>query len=316
MVVLTGRGGQGAGGGDGAAPSIGYTSFNSTVNNVTSGQNTTTWGAAGEGGDGGRGGNGTASVTGATITGSAANDNLTFILSAFGGLGGTGGNGALGVAGSSMVAPNGVVNTVVGTPDGLHGLNGAAGRATVTFSNNIINLGDGSDTLMLDFTAGGPGARSLTMRGNVIDGGLGIDTLRLGDGTAGEAGFIVDVQNNTIRIGSGPLNTQTGFEIFRGGSGNDRFLDGVGNQTYQGGLGADRFEFASGRAGADRIETFEANDVIRLTGFGPALDSFAEVQAVTTSTANGALIQTSATSSILLAGMSAASLQADDFLFS
>jgi hypothetical protein len=59
-----------------------------------------------------------------------------------------------------------------------------------------------------------------------------------------------------------------------------------------------------------------AADVIRLAGFGPTLDSFADVLAATTATAQGALIQTSATSSVLLVGLTVASLQADDFPFS
>jgi hypothetical protein len=89
----------------------------------------------------------------------------------------------------------------------------------------------------------------------------------------------------------------------RGGPGKDRFLDGAGNQTCQ------RF------AGADRIDAFAAADVIRLRGFGAAPDSLAEVLAAATDTGAGVLIQTSATSSILIAGVLVAALVADDFVF-
>lgn len=59
-----------------------------------------------------------------------------------------------------------------------------------------------------------------------------------------------------------------------------------------------------------------AADVIRLAGFGPTLDSFSDVLSAANATAQGALIQTSARSSVPLVGLTVASLQADDFPFS
>jgi hypothetical protein len=315
-VYLDAMGGQGARGGDGANPAFGNTNNSNFVGDVGSSLNTYTYGAAGAGGNGGKGGSGTASVTGAVITGSAAVDQVTFGLTAAGGQGGTGGNGGNGVASSSTV--NGNYTTVInGTPDGLAGIKDGNGKATVTFSGNTIDLGDGNDTLTFSFIAKGPGAKVVTMQNNVLDGGNGTgDTLKLGVQATGESGFIVDVQNNTLRIGTGPTNAMTGFEIFRGGSGNDRFLDGNGSQTYSGGFGVDRFEFKPGLVGTDRIEGFDTDDVIRLAGFGSSLDSFTDVltNIAANPTADGVQILTS-TGSILLVGMTAAALQSNDFLF-
>lgn len=138
-----------------------------------------------------------------------------------------------------------------GTPDGADGIDGAIGSATVTFRNNVIDLGRNNDTLPHSFIANGPGPNAVVMR----------DTLLVG------------------------------------------------------GAGADRFEFHADRAGHDRIDDFAADDTIRLAGFGPGLDSLADVLNVTSDTSAGALIQSSANSSILLAGLSKASLQMGDVLF-
>ena len=72
--------------------------------------------------------------------------------------------------------------------------------------------------------------------------------------------------------------------------------------------------FTAGRAGADRIAVFAPTDTIRLAGFGPAIDKFAEVLAAATGTGQGSLIQ-SPTRSILLLAVTAAFLTADDFAF-
>ncbi len=313
-VILDAGGGAGGNAGGGALPASGYVFSETLTDTARSSLYTTTFGAAGAGGDGGRGGAATASMTGTTITGSAAVDNVTITLKATGGLGGIGRDGATGVASSSTILGT-ATTTTVGTPDGVDGLNGAAGKSTVTFTNNIINLGDGNDKLTLGFVANGPGAKSVLVHDNTLNGGLGQDTLTLGTQTQGEAAAVVNVGLGTLQIGKSGSSSMTGFEVFRGGAGNDRFIDGAGNHTYSGGFGADRFEFAFGLAGADRIESFVTEDVIRLTGFGGGLDSFADVLVATTDTAAGALIQTSATSSILLAGVTEASLQANDFLF-
>jgi hypothetical protein len=107
----------------------------------------------------------------------------------------------------------------------------------------------------------------------------------------------------------------TGFEIFWGGGGDDRFRDGPGNQTYRGRGGNDVFEFLPGQAGADRIEDFDAGDVIDLRGLGPALGNFNAVLAASRQLFGGVQIDTSPNSSILLLGAQLFNLQPTDFLF-
>lgn len=313
-LVLSATGGLGGTGGTGGGAGYGrYDALpihgGSTYTTLTS-----TYAVNGDGGNGGNGGAATSRLSDSALTGSANADSVAVYLTATGGLAGNGGAGAAAVASSSTTV--GSTTTVVnGTAAGLDGADGTDGAATVIVRNLFVTLGDGADSLSFTLLAQGPGLNRVTFTGNTLSGGQGNDTLLLGDDAAGRPAAVVNVHLGTLVLGAGSGNTISGFEVFVGGSGNDRFVDGAGNHSYAGGLGADRFEFVAGRAGADVIQDFAAEDVIRLAGFGANLNSFAEVLAAASDTAEGVLIQTRATSSILLAGLTEAQLAADDFLF-
>lgn len=315
QVNLTARGGTGGAGGNAGNGSAGILTNTQFIDGEGSTLTQFTHVGPGDGGRGGGGGGATARLADATVTGGTGADFVALRLLATGGAGGAGGTGGRGVE-SSVTEVETTVIEVFGVAPGLPGLSGSAGAALAEMRNVAVQLGDGNDTLLISLAASGPGARIVTFAGNSLDGGLGAtDTLRLGDGVAGEARAVVNLRDGTLQIGSGGVNIISGFEVFRGGTGDDLFVDGAGNQTYEGLTGADRFVFRAGQAGADRIEAFAADDVISLRGFGQRLDSLAEVLAAAADTGLGVRIQTSATSSILLAGLTEASLTADDFRF-
>jgi hypothetical protein len=317
LLTLTGQGGTGAGGNSGGAAGWDRTVSAASQDGVGESVTTTTYAINGAGGDGGNGGNGTARLRDSAFTGSDADDTVNIQLIAIGGQGGNGNFGGPAVANSDTSTGTTFVfrDIVNGTPAGATGSDGTAGRAQAVLTGNEIMLGGGNDTVLLRLSATGEGATQVVVAGNVFDGGAGTDRITVGGQVAADRPVVFDLAGERLRVDGGTWNTMTGFETFHGGSANDRFLDGTGNQTYRGFVGADRFEFRAGQAGDDRIDAFQADDVVRLRGFGPALDSFAEVLAVATQAANGVLIQTSATSSVLLAGLTLAQLAADDFAF-
>ena len=292
-------------------------STSDTLDGMGTAQRNITYGSAGDGGNGGDGGNALARLLNTMVAGSAVGDTVFLSLTATGGTAGIAGTAGTARASSSVVEGTSVITTTTttGAPAGLVGLGGTAGSSTVVIRNLSVDLGAGDDALTIYLLANGPGAHSTTFSGNTLIGGLGTDTLILGNTVIGRPAAVVNVQAGTLKLGAGMGNTISGFEVFQSGTADDRFIDGTGNQSYNGGLGADTFVFTAGRAGADRIETFAALDVIRLAGFGPGLDSFAEVLAATTNSGFGALIQTSSTSSILLPTLLKESLLADDFTF-
>lgn len=263
----------------------------------------------GAGGNGGDGGDATARLQDADIVLGDLAETVSIRLYAAAGAGGAGGMGAPAVASSSTTS--GIyTTTVIGVRAGRNGSDGADGVATAAMERTGIALGAGDDTLTLQITALGP-ASVIVFDANTLDGGAGMDRLAF----TGPTPVVVDVAAGTLALGGGPAtSTIAGFERFEGGQGNDRFVDGPGDQTYQGNLGADRFEFAPGH-GRDTIRAFQAGDVIALAGFGPGLDSFAEVQAATTQTAGGARIATGTGTDVLLANFSSANLTADMFAF-
>ncbi len=109
-----------------------------------------------------------------------------------------------------------------------------------------------------------------------------------------------------------------GADYLDGLSGNDTLVGGAGADTMAGGAGNDRFEFSAG-SGADRVTDFTAGagvaDVLRITGYGAALDSFAEVFAAATQVGADTVINLGGANSITLVGILRTSLAADDFVF-
>lgn len=327
VIDLEARGGEGGAGGNGgdATPSFTFSSIEtfSTGPSFGSGSNNTVYGSAGNGGDGGSGGRALASVIEARIQGSAASDTVTIDLHATGGPGGWHGIGGLGAEDSLRIVgtPGQYLESFVvqGTPDGRDGLAGWAGDSIVRLLDSRIELGDGNaDLLSLRFVADGAGQGQVAVRRNVFDGGGGTsDTIVVGDPfTESQPSVLFNLRAGWVSFDGGARNTLAGFEILWGGSGDDIFLDGLGNHTYRGRSGADRFDFFARQDGADRIEDFTTGeDVIGLRGFGGPLNSFNDVLAVATQQPTGVLMQTSPTSSVFLVGVQLVDLQATDFLF-
>jgi hypothetical protein len=318
-VMLEARGGLGGDGGLGAVASSTTDSNLNLTNGVGTFTVVTTYAATGNGGNGGAGGTAFATFTDGAIRGSATADIVDIRLVATGGTGGRRGDGNGGFADSITVSgsPATIIETrrIDGTPDGNDGVAGIGGRSVVTMTGNVITLGDGADRLELLFAAQGPGARVIDVDANRFEGEGGNDTLRIGDAfTVGQPAVSINLNNGVMRIGAG-INTVQGFERIETGAGNDSFIDTRGDQVYRGNGGADRYSFVSGRAGNDRIELWTTDDVVVLSGFGPALDEFPEVLAAATQRADGVLLRTGATSTVLLEGALIANLGADDFAF-
>lgn len=152
--------------------------------------------------------------------------------------------------------------------------------------------------------------------------------LSTGDGLAGEAigDSLVEIENLTGSAFSDTLEGSNARNVLRGSSGadvisalsgNDVLSGDAGNDTLTGGDGADQFWFRPGE-GADRVNDFvagaAAGDVIRLFGFGPAFDTFAEVRAAAVQVGADTFIDFGS-SSITLVGVSKAALTAGDFVF-
>lgn len=132
---------------------------------------------------------------------------------------------------------------------------------------------------------------------NIINGGNGNDLINGGDG------------NDT-------LNGSNDNDTLIGGAGDDILIGGAGDDTMNGQTGSDVFVFA-GAFGIDRINGFsiaDAAEVIDLSAIA-AITDFADLQAShLTQTAGGALI-TAGVNSVLLAGILAVDLTANEFIF-
>ena len=137
---------------------------------------------------------------------------------------------------------------------------------------------------------------------DVINGRSGSDTL------LGEAG------NDKLRGGGGADNLDggTGNDDIRGGGGNDIIAGGTGDDTIYGGSGSDQFVFADGW-GADVIRDFSVGqDKIAFEGVSD-LNSFDDLGIA--DVAGDAVISFGG-DQIMLDGIAAASLTANDFLIS
>jgi Ca2+-binding RTX toxin-like protein len=118
--------------------------------------------------------------------------------------------------------------------------------------------------------------------------------------------------------GDDTLSGNGGADWLLAGDGADTLNGGAGNDILIGYGGGDTFVFATG-SGADRIVEFGSgagdNDVIRLSGFGAAFDTFAEVSAVGSQSGADAVFNFGGGDTLTLQNVTLASLASGDFLF-
>ena len=162
--------------------------------------------------------------------------------------------------------------------------------------DDIIDAGTGNDMVdggtQRDSVFGGSGF-------DLIDGGGGNDTLTGGtdgDTISGGAGFDV-------------LQGDAGDDVLNGGASNDVIFGNAGNDTIVLNLGG----------GTDTLRDFTAGaaseDVISLTGFGAAFDTFAEVIGAATQTGAHVTIDFGNGDTLIIRNTLVAALHADDFSF-
>jgi Ca2+-binding RTX toxin-like protein len=202
-------------------------------------------------------------------------------------------------------------------------------RLTIQAGRTVAEGGVGNDTI-----AGGIGADMLLGDGRMDMAGLAVsghDVLLAGagnDSLMGDWQSAYHVQrytfgNDTLEGGAGNdliygdvaggMSTSLGSDLLVGGAGDDRLFGDAprASKTYAS-SGADSFVFGIGH-GRDRVEDFDSLDTIVLSGIWN-LRTVSDVLAATIDSAEGALITTSSTSSILLVGVKKSALAADDFV--
>ena len=266
-----------------------------------------------------------------SVEGGAGNDTLGGSLGDDVLCGGEGDDNILGAAGADALCGEGGNDTLAGvygddTLDGNDGDDLIAGGSGA----DLIRGGAGNDRafggLGADTLDGGAGDDALSggWGDDVLSGATGADTL---DGGAGDDALGGGAGQDLLDGGSGDdtLGGGLGSDTLRGGLGDDRLagggrdddLDGGagadtltggdGDDTLTGGLGADSFVFAPG-SGNDTLTDFQ-DGLDRLVLDGAAFSDLAIEDAT-----DGALVSF-AGGTVLLMGVSADELGADDFLF-
>jgi len=171
-------------------------------------------------------------------------------------------------------------------------------------AEDVIGAGPVATAGRADLVVGTAGA-------NIIAGGIGNDTIY---GVDGDDRLIGEGDNDQLfgGIGDDFLRGGSRNDTLAGGDGNDRLNGGQGSDVLIGGLGNDRFVF-SAVPGEDIVVDFtQGADKVVLTQFDFA--TLADVLAVTTDTADGALIALDDDQTVLLAGIAAADLVRADFV--
>jgi Ca2+-binding RTX toxin-like protein len=235
-------------------------------------------------------------------------------------------------AGDFAGTGNAINNVMVGGA-GNDTLGGAAGNDNLQggAGNDTLDGGDGNDSLL-----GGAGGDTLTggAGNDVLNGGAGADNMaggigndsymvdNIGDVVTELAGEGSDTVNTTLAaytLGANVENLRfTGSGGFAGTGNelNNTIIGGAGNDLLAGGLGNDTFVFGA-NFGDDAILDFDADpaggqDKLDLRTLGITLGDFASQ--VTIGAAGSDSLVTIGADSILLAGVSAASVGAADFL--
>lgn len=139
----------------------------------------------------------------------------------------------------------------------------------------------------------------------MLFGDHGADTL---DGGAGDD-RLEGWRGNDVLFGG------AGDDTLLGGTEDDTLTGGAGDGLMSGGAGADVFVFASG-SGHDEISDFNtAVDQLDLSAISNGFTDLAALQAASSETADGLLIEISGGDSILLVGLSLVDLGDIDVVF-
>lgn len=121
--------------------------------------------------------------------------------------------------------------------------------------------------------------------------------------------------------GANRLDGGSGDDALAGGGGNDTLAGGTGIDTLTGGAGSDLFVFVAG-GGGDRVLDFAGGDLLLFSGFGAGYDSVGEILSTARQDVFGGVVETlirvpnpggAGTTSVVLVGVSLASLDAADF---
>ncbi|MEM7744935.1 MAG: Ig-like domain-containing protein [Pseudomonadota bacterium] len=273
------------------------------------------YGDAGNGGNGGDAGSAVARIADLIIDSGIGNDIVTLDATATAGsteLGGSAGNPG---EDSELTGDLTVVDHA-GTP-GLDGLDGMAGNAAVEIMGNVIETGDGDDTVILRAVAEGDGGTEVDLVGNSVRGGEGIDTLDLSgigvavtvDLAAGTFGTSEAPTNNTVVEVEAVTGSAMG-DILRGSGAAETIEGGTGDDEMSGGGGSDIFVFANG-SGDDVITDFSADrlDVAELTRVRDMSDI------TITQTGSDTTISFDGEGSVVLVGVTATSIDEATFIF-
>ncbi len=191
-----------------------------------------------------------------TVFGDGGNDDIH---------GGAGNDALFGGSGNDLVSGDAGDDRIEGNA-GNDTLRGGDGNDVVLGGdgNDELEGGKGADLLLdgagRDTVSGGEGDDHVVVAldgdRDIYDGGAGTDTLDL---SATENGVEVDLAEGSAESCEIGDNAVAGFEIVKGGSGDDGIAGAEGNETLSGGAGGDR---VSGQGGDDVLDGGSGNDCL------------------------------------------------------
>uniref|UniRef100_UPI00345BE9E1 calcium-binding protein n=1 Tax=uncultured Roseovarius sp. TaxID=293344 RepID=UPI00345BE9E1 len=198
--------------------------------------------------------------------------------------------------------------------------NGMLSKATVTVDifEGSSSGGDGNPDNNNDRIIAGDDTKNKlagTIEADVINGAGGNDTLI---GNAGDDLLQGMDGNDVLKGGNGDDSLEGGEhnDKLRGGAGQDTLDGGAGNDWLKGDNGVDTFIFVDGH-GNDTIADFNAanpGEKIDLSAVS-GLNDFDQIAMAATQQGRNVLIETGASSWILLQNIDLNALDASDFLF-
>ncbi|MEM6896602.1 MAG: fasciclin domain-containing protein, partial [Pseudomonadota bacterium] len=205
---------------------------------------------------------------------------------------------------TDILATNGIAHVLDGVLIPVDILNGDGGKGKVNFEIG----GDGNDVFRTgantDFVFGKDGSDFIRLgRGDDVGlGGAGNDNIRGGRGED-----IVKGGDGNDTLGGGRDD-----DALYGGAGRDLLIGGRNDDLLTGGADADTFRF-NAHSGHDTITDFmSGEDLIQIQV--RKMRDFDDLEKRITNTEDGALIDLGR-AEILLAGVDAATLSEDDFIF-